>query len=157
MIFITGFIGFASAGILNLVATDRLGFGKVSTPPPHPPDTVLQISTLPHYPQVVVIASVCQIIGYALQFWYPPFPVFAISFLIIGFGTSWQDAQTNSIVNRFEKPEMRMQFLHAAYGGLGVFYIFMITTTTTSPQGSRTDVICYLRHVQVSVQQQLHL
>jgi MFS family permease len=62
--------------------------------------------------------------------------VFAISFLIIGFGTSWQDAQTNSIVNRFEKPEMRMQFLHAAYGGWGV----LITTTTTSPQGSRTDV-----------------
>ncbi len=112
--FITGFVGFSTGGVLNLIATDKLGFGKVSLYT-HP-------CVLPrrHFyralTQVIVIGSSCQIIGYALQFWRSPFPLFVISFFIIGFGTSWQDAQANSIVNRFDRPEMMMQILHAAYG-----------------------------------------
>ncbi|KAI0052068.1 MFS general substrate transporter [Auriscalpium vulgare] len=94
LIFIANCVGFVAGSISNIYLTDRLGFGRV-----------------------IVIGSTAQIVAYAIEAPAPPFPLFAIGFVVNGFGIALQDAQANGFVASYkENAAAKMGFLHAAYG-----------------------------------------
>ncbi|KAI0356007.1 MFS general substrate transporter [Trametes cingulata] len=94
LIFISNCIGFVSGAALNVWLTDRLGFGTV-----------------------MVIGSMAQVIGYAIEAPAPPFPLFVIGYAVNGFGISLQDAGANGFVASLkENAATKMGVLHAVYG-----------------------------------------
>ncbi|RDX45187.1 MFS general substrate transporter [Lentinus brumalis] len=94
VIFIFNCIGFLTAAATNVWLTDRLGFGKV-----------------------MVIGSLAQVIGYALEAPAPPFPVFVLGYAVNGFGLGLQDAGANGFVASLkENAATKMGILHAIYG-----------------------------------------
>ncbi|KAF9456410.1 major facilitator superfamily domain-containing protein [Collybia nuda] len=94
LLFVFSCVGFVAGALINVPLTDKLGFGKI-----------------------LVIGSLCQVIGYTLQAPALPFPVFVISYFLNGIGIALQDAQANGYVAAFkDSPEAKMAFLHAAYG-----------------------------------------
>ncbi|KAA1472111.1 MFS general substrate transporter [Dentipellis sp. KUC8613] len=101
LIFLMNSVGYVVGSLLNIVLTDKLGFGKT---------IVLGVSSL--------------LIGYSIQASAPPFPVFVIGFFINGFGIALQGAQSSGYVasykGRFD-PAARMGFLHASYGAGALF------------------------------------
>lgn len=48
--------------------------------------------------------------------WGPPFPLFVISFFLIGWGLGLQDAQVNSLTSRMKNANTKMFLMHAVYG-----------------------------------------
>ncbi|RPD61356.1 MFS general substrate transporter [Lentinus tigrinus ALCF2SS1-6] len=94
LIFIFNCVGFLTAAATNVWLTDRLGFGKV-----------------------MVIGSLAQVVGYALEAPAPPFPVFVLGYAINGFGLGLQDAGSNGFVASLkENAAIKMGILHAIYG-----------------------------------------
>ncbi|KAI0918795.1 hypothetical protein AcW1_009483 [Taiwanofungus camphoratus] len=94
LIFVCNCIGFVVAATANVALTDRFGFGTV-----------------------MVIGSVAQMIGYALEAPAPPFPVFVIGYAVNGFGISLQDAGANGYVASLENnSSTKMGIMHAVYG-----------------------------------------
>ncbi|KAF8992924.1 major facilitator superfamily domain-containing protein [Cyathus striatus] len=97
--------GFISGAVANVYLNDRVGFGKI-----------------------IALGSVCQIVAYTLQSPGLPFPVFAIAFVINGFGIAIQDAQANGYVASYKSnAAAKMGILHATYG-LGAFAAPLVST-----------------------------
>ncbi|KIM30930.1 hypothetical protein M408DRAFT_21744 [Serendipita vermifera MAFF 305830] len=98
VIFICACIGFVTGSLANVYLTDRYNLGLL-----------------------MIGASACQVVAYAILAAAPPYPLFCIAFMINGFGISIQDAQANSLVASFSRsPNEKMGVLHAVYG-LGAF------------------------------------
>ncbi|KAH9003402.1 MFS general substrate transporter [Lactarius hatsudake] len=94
VIFIANCIGFVAGSTLNIFLNDKLGFGKT-----------------------IVLGSVAQMVAFSIQASAPPFPLFAITYAINGFGASFADAQANGFVANYkDNAAAKMGFLHAAYG-----------------------------------------
>ncbi|KZT03772.1 MFS general substrate transporter [Laetiporus sulphureus 93-53] len=94
LIFVFNCLGFITAAAANVALTDRLGFGKV-----------------------MVLGSLCQMVGYALASPAPPFAVFVLGYAINGFGLALQDAGANGYVSSFEHgASTKMSIMHAVYG-----------------------------------------
>ncbi|KAI0654399.1 major facilitator superfamily domain-containing protein [Cubamyces menziesii] len=94
LIFVFNCVGFVTGAAANVWLTDRLGFGTV-----------------------MVIGSLSQVIGYALEAPAPPFPVFVLGYAINGFGLSLQNAGANSFVASLkENTSTKLGILHAVYG-----------------------------------------
>ncbi|KAH9031650.1 MFS general substrate transporter [Lactarius pseudohatsudake] len=94
VIFIANCIGFVAGSTLNIFLNDKLGFGKT-----------------------IALGSVAQMVAFSIQASAPPFPLFAITYAINGFGASFADAQANGFVANYkDNAAAKMGFLHAAYG-----------------------------------------
>ncbi|KAI8976584.1 MFS general substrate transporter [Trametes punicea] len=94
LIFVFNCIGFVAGAAANVWLTDRFGFGTV-----------------------MVIGSLAQVAGYALEAPAPPFPVFVMGYAVNGFGLSLQDAGANGFVASLkENAATKMGILHAVYG-----------------------------------------
>ncbi|KAI0716684.1 MFS general substrate transporter [Earliella scabrosa] len=94
LIFVFNCIGFLTGAAANVWLTDRLGFGIV-----------------------MVIGSMAQVVGYALEAPAPPFPVFVLGYAVNGFGLSLQDAGANGFVASLkDNAATKMGVLHAIYG-----------------------------------------
>ncbi|KAH8083215.1 MFS general substrate transporter [Filobasidium floriforme] len=85
--------GFITGALSNVWLTDRFGLGWV-----------------------VLIGGGFQTLSFALNCWLPPYPLFVVAMFFNGVGTSLQDAQANSLTNRFRRPDVKMALIHAAYG-----------------------------------------
>ncbi|KAL0570179.1 hypothetical protein V5O48_011784 [Marasmius crinis-equi] len=105
LVFIFACVGFVSGACLNVIISDKLGFGKV-----------------------LVLGSTLQIIAYAIQSAAPPFPAFVLGYTINGVGIALQDAQANSFAaSLLKNTEAKMGLLHAIYG-LGAFGAPLVAT-----------------------------
>lgn len=94
LIFVFACLGFVTGATANVALTDRFGFGTV-----------------------MVIGSVAQMIGYAIESSAPPFPAFVLGYAVNGFGMSLQDAGANGYVSCLsDNPETKMGIMHAVYG-----------------------------------------
>ncbi|KAK7044714.1 MFS domain-containing protein [Favolaschia claudopus] len=94
LIFVLACVGFIVGALINVPLSNRLPFGTL-----------------------LALASVCQVIAYAIQAPAPPFPVFAASFVLSGVGIAIQDAQANGYIASLKhNPEIKMGLLHGAYG-----------------------------------------
>jgi len=94
MMFVTTTIGTMLGACTNVYLTDKFGFGKV-----------------------IVLGSLCQVIGYAIIAPAPPFAALCVGFFIDGIGISLQDSQSNGFVASLkENSATKMGLLHAAYG-----------------------------------------
>ncbi|TFY79852.1 hypothetical protein EWM64_g4162 [Hericium alpestre] len=95
LIFVLNSIAYVIASFLNVVLTDRLGFGKT-----------------------IVIGLSSLVVGYSIQAAAPPFPLFVISYAINGWGLAFQCAQSIGYVAAYKgdfDAAGRMGFLNAAY------------------------------------------
>ncbi|KAK7039467.1 major facilitator superfamily domain-containing protein, partial [Favolaschia claudopus] len=93
LIFVLACVGFIVGALINVPLSNRLPFGTL-----------------------LALASVCQVIAYAIQAPAPPFPVFAASFVLSGVGIAIQDAQANGYIASLKhNPEIKMGLLHGAY------------------------------------------
>ncbi|QRW04845.1 major facilitator superfamily transporter [Ceratobasidium sp. AG-Ba] len=124
MLFVSSCAGFISAAMLNVLMTDRFGFGKV-----------------------IVLGALCQVIGYCILSPAPPFPVMCIAYSINGFGErhtyqhisirfpkvirlgiALQNAQANVFISALpSNTSSKMGLLHAGYGA-GAFIAPLIAT-----------------------------
>ncbi|KAI0325924.1 MFS general substrate transporter [Cubamyces sp. BRFM 1775] len=105
LIFVFNCVGFVTGAAANVWLTDRLGFGTV-----------------------MVIGSLSQIVGYALEAPAPPFPIFVLGYAINGFGLSLQNAGANSFVASLkENTSTKLGILHAMYG-TGAFASPLVAT-----------------------------
>ena len=73
------FVGFLTAGLTNVLITDRLGFGIVS----------LGKGRLAN-PQAAPFGAFMQAFAYILICWQPPYPLFLIAYIFNGFGLGLQ-------------------------------------------------------------------
>ncbi|PKS08574.1 hypothetical protein jhhlp_004960 [Lomentospora prolificans] len=78
-----------------------------------------------------VVGAASQLVAYALNFWKPPFPLFAFSFFFSGFGVALQCAQANTFVAGLDNAHRWLGLVHASYG-LGAFITPIAATTLAS-------------------------
>ncbi|CAE6402594.1 unnamed protein product [Rhizoctonia solani] len=105
MLFVSSYVGYMSAAVLNIHLTDRLGFGKV-----------------------ILFGGVLQVLAYSLLSPNPPFPAFCLAYCANGFGLALQSAQANSFIAQLpNNPSTKMGLLHASYG-IGAFIAPLIAT-----------------------------
>ncbi|KAI0828615.1 major facilitator superfamily domain-containing protein [Trametes gibbosa] len=94
LIFVFNCVGFVTGAAANVWLTERFGFGTV-----------------------MVIGSMAQVIGYAIEAPAPPFPALVLGYAINGFGLSLQDAGANGFVASLQdNAATKMGILHAVYG-----------------------------------------
>ncbi|KAH9852210.1 MFS general substrate transporter [Lenzites betulinus] len=94
LIFVFNCVGFVTGAAANVWLTERFGFGVV-----------------------MVIGSMAQVIGYAIEAPAPPFPALVLGYAINGFGLSLQDAGANGFVASLtDNATTKMGILHAVYG-----------------------------------------
>ncbi|KIP12094.1 hypothetical protein PHLGIDRAFT_113885 [Phlebiopsis gigantea 11061_1 CR5-6] len=114
LIFIFNCLGFVSGAAANVHLTDKFGFGKV-----------------------MVLGSVAQCVGYALDAPAPPFPVMVLAFAINGFGIALQDAGANGFVASMkDNAQVKMGVLHAVYGAGALCAPLAATKFSTMPHWS---------------------
>ncbi|KAH7885743.1 major facilitator superfamily domain-containing protein [Phlebopus sp. FC_14] len=105
LIFVLACVGFITGALLNVVLSEKLGFGKV-----------------------MVLGAVLQVAAYAMECAAPPFPVFVFGYFINGIGLALQNAQSIAYVACFkEGAETKMGILMAAYGA-GAFSSPLVAT-----------------------------
>lgn len=105
MIFVCNCVGFVSAALCNLWLNERFGFGIT-----------------------ICLGAACQATAYVIQTAKPPFPLFAISYAINGFGEGLQDAQSNGMVACLPTSAgAKMSILHGIYG-VGAFASPLVAT-----------------------------
>ncbi|KAH7343201.1 major facilitator superfamily domain-containing protein [Rhizoctonia solani] len=105
MLFVSSFVGFISAAVLNIHLSDRLGFGKV-----------------------ILSGGVLQVLAYSVLSPAPPFPVLCIAYFLNGFGRALQNAQANGFIAQLpNNPSSKMGLLHATYG-IGAFIAPLVAT-----------------------------
>ncbi|KAF8966620.1 MFS general substrate transporter [Flammula alnicola] len=105
MIFVGNCAGYITGATLNVWLNDRYGFGKAA---------------FGSY-QIIVLGAVCQLFAYAILISAPPFPLIICAYVIVGFGMSLQNAQSNGFVaSLHEHMSVKLGMLHASYG-LGAF------------------------------------
>ncbi|KAJ7719020.1 MFS general substrate transporter [Mycena maculata] len=103
LLFVFGSIGCLGGALVNVLLTQRYGFGKTS----------LGHRILLKFDS----GSSLQIVAYTLQTVGPPFPVFVLASVINGVGLAIQDAQANGYVASLsEDSEAKMGYVQAAYG-----------------------------------------
>ncbi|PIL22933.1 MFS general substrate transporter [Ganoderma sinense ZZ0214-1] len=104
LIFVAGCVGYIVGASVYLYLTERFGFG-----------------VSPDKPNIAMPAASFMIaIGNSLRVSTPPFPVFVVGFLLIGFGGAFlfmQDAGSNAfVVSLSGDTSTKMGILHAVYG-----------------------------------------
>ncbi|KAI0754427.1 major facilitator superfamily domain-containing protein [Daedaleopsis nitida] len=105
MTFVGNCIGFILGAASNIWLTDRFGLGKV-----------------------MVIASVVQTIGYAVDAPAPPFPVFVLGYALNGFGIALQEAGANTFVSSMKgNRATKFGIMHGVYG-VGAFSAPLVAT-----------------------------
>lgn len=113
LIFVFISTGFVIGAFSNIFLNARYSFGKI-----------------------IFGASLCQILGHAIQVGGPPFPAFVVGGFINGFGISIQDAQANGYIAAQHKlGATKMGILHAAYG-FGCFVSPLVSTQFSRMPGS---------------------
>jgi len=93
LIFVFNCVGFILGAISNIYISKKLGFGKV-----------------------ILLGATFQLLGYVLQAPAPPFPVFALAYVLLGFGISIQLAQAIVFVVNLRNGAMKMGIYQATYG-----------------------------------------
>lgn len=78
-----------------------------------------------------VVGVSSQLIAYCLNFWKPPFPLFAVSFFFSGLGVAYQDATANTFVASMDNAHRWLGLMHAIYG-LGAFVTPLAATALAS-------------------------
>ncbi|KAJ7772039.1 MFS general substrate transporter, partial [Mycena maculata] len=91
--FVLACLGFISGGLINMHWGEKVGFGRI-----------------------MVLSALCQVAAYSIQAPGPPFPLFVLSYALIGVGGSIQNAQANAYVVNLKNSELYMGMLHASYG-----------------------------------------
>jgi len=95
--------------------------------------TVAYVATRLGMGGTFIVGVACQLVAYALNFWKPPFPLFACSFFFSGLGVAFQGAQVNTFVAGLDNAHRWLGLVHAAFG-LGAF----ITPLAATALASRT-------------------
>lgn len=93
ILYLVNFAGWLSASFTNIHLCSRLGTGGT-----------------------LVVGAIVQFVGYALMFWKPPFPLYAIAFFFTGMGVAYQDAQSNTFTTAVQNAHRWLGVLHAMYG-----------------------------------------
>jgi fucose permease len=105
ILYLINFVGWLLAAFSNVHLTSRIGQGGV-----------------------LVVGGCLQTIAYALVFWKPPFPVFAMAYLFSGLGVVYQDAQANTFVANVANAHRWLGLMHAIYS-LGAIIAPLVATT----------------------------
>ncbi|CAN6617359.1 bypass of stop codon protein 6 [Trichomonascus vanleenenianus] len=69
---------------------------------------------------VCAVGTTCHLIGFIICITAPPFPVYVIGYLIIGFGGGGIDGSMNAFVGSLHNANQLMGLLHASYGVGGI-------------------------------------
>ncbi|CAO1636129.1 unnamed protein product [Parajaminaea phylloscopi] len=93
LLFVCNFVGNVLAAVLTPILVDRVGLGKC----------LAIFAGLVTVPWAIFIAL-------------PPFPVFALCFVLSGLGIAGMDSLGNAWISGRPRPEIRLGFLHFAYG-----------------------------------------
>lgn len=93
IVYLVNFSGWLVAAFTNVHISARLGLGGT-----------------------LVVGTTCQLIAYSINFWKPPFPLYAFSFFFSGIGIALQDAQANTFVADLDNAHRWLGILHAIYG-----------------------------------------
>ncbi|KAF3934558.1 hypothetical protein ABW19_dt0209889 [Dactylella cylindrospora] len=111
LVYITTFLGWFTAAMLNVHLTAKLGMGGV-----------------------LFLGSVLQVLQYALQCWQPPYPLFTVAFFVGGIGIAIQDAQTNTFNANLPRAHLFLGIGHGLYGfGALVSPLIATTIANTTP------------------------
>lgn len=78
-----------------------------------------------------IIGVASQLTAYALNFWKPPFPVFALSFFFSGLGVAYQISSANTFVANMDTAHRWLGLTQAAYG-IGAFVTPLAATALAS-------------------------
>ncbi|KAF4985730.1 hypothetical protein FDECE_16370 [Fusarium decemcellulare] len=108
IVYLVNFCGWLLAAFTNVHVTSHFGRGGA-----------------------LLLGACMQLLGYALNFWKPPFPLFVVSFFFSGLGVAYLDAQANTIVANMDNAHRWLGILHAVYG-LGALVAPLIATTLAS-------------------------
>ncbi|KEF62202.1 uncharacterized protein A1O9_00174 [Exophiala aquamarina CBS 119918] len=61
------------------------------------------------------LGAILQLVAQLLRFWNPPFPLFAITFLLTALGQAYQDSYSNTFVASLPVAHRWLGFIHAMY------------------------------------------
>jgi fucose permease len=93
LIFLSPFVGYATAAIINDRVHCTLGRRGVA-----------------------FISSACHLTAYILNCVHPPYPVLVISFIFAGLGNGMADSAWNSWIGNLDNPNQLLGLLHGFYG-----------------------------------------
>ncbi|ROT42591.1 MFS general substrate transporter [Sodiomyces alkalinus F11] len=86
---------------------------------------------------LLAVGTVVQIIAHALRVWNPPFPLFAVTFMIVSVGQAYQDTGGNTYCSGVVRAHLWLAFIHAMYAGGCLVAPFVSTAVATANTPSR--------------------
>ncbi|EKG11611.1 Major facilitator superfamily [Macrophomina phaseolina MS6] len=89
---------------------------------------------------MLALGAVLQILSHALRFWFPPFPLFAITFGMVSLGQAYQDAHSNNFVSSVEAAHRWLSAIHATYSGGTLLGPFVSTAIASAETPSRWNL-----------------
>ncbi|EPS39576.1 hypothetical protein H072_6646 [Dactylellina haptotyla CBS 200.50] len=104
LVYISTFLGWFTAAMVNVHLIGRLGMGGV-----------------------LFAGSILQLVQYSLQCWQPPYPLFVVAFFVGGIGVAVQDAQTNTFNANLPRAHIFLGLGHGCYG-LGALVSPLVAT-----------------------------
>ncbi|KAI5796862.1 major facilitator superfamily domain-containing protein [Pyronema domesticum] len=111
LVYLANFAGWTVAAFSNLHLHSRIGTGGV-----------------------MLLGATLQLTAHAIQLSKPPYPVFVLTYFLVGIGIAFQDAQANAFVGGVNNAHRWLGILHALYG-VGALISPLVATriaTTTS-------------------------
>ncbi|KAI0973503.1 major facilitator superfamily domain-containing protein [Xylaria arbuscula] len=120
LVFLSPFIGYTAAAVLNNFFHLRLGRRGVA-----------------------IIASCSHVIAYIIIVVHPPYPVLVVAFALAGFGNGIADAGWNAFIGNMDRANELLGVLHGLYG-LGAVISPLIATTMITKAGLPWYAFYYL-------------
>ncbi|KAI0444222.1 putative MFS transporter [Xylaria telfairii] len=120
LIFLSPFVGYTVAAVLNNYFHTRLGRRGVA-----------------------LIASWSHIVAYIIIAVHPPYPVLVLAFALAGFGNGVTDAGWNAFIGNLDRANELLGFLHGLYG-LGAVISPLIATSMITKAGLPWYAFYYL-------------
>ena len=108
LIFLSPFVGYATAAFLNNTIHQRLGQRGIA-----------------------MLCSGCHVTAYIVACLHPPYPVLVVAYLVAGFGNGISDAAWNAWIGAMANPNEVLGVMHAFYGAGGVFSPLVATAMIT--------------------------
>lgn len=86
---------------------------------------------------MLTIGASLQLLSHALRAWFPPFPLYAVTFFIASLGQAFQDTHANTYVSSVKGAHRWLGFIHAMYMLGCLVGPFVATAVASTTPGSR--------------------
>ncbi|OKP14233.1 Bypass of stop codon protein 6 [Penicillium subrubescens] len=89
---------------------------------------------------ILLLGAALQILAHVLRTWLPPFPLYAVTFLLASLGQAYNDTHANTFVTSVRKAHRWLGFIHAMYMAGCLVGPFVATAVASANEDSKWNL-----------------